>query len=345
MKIFEIFKRIDRNIEDNAWIHVYITLGIIIFINLFLFIVSISTCLYHSKQSVIYWQSALVFIIILLLFSLSLFFIKKPSFKNFNIMLAKCSTYLSLTFFLLFVLVLGIILFNSNYIYIFEQAYISIKNLYFISFFPSSCCFGRDSIIYAIPIFLAFYIPVMIIVGVLVYIFKRKYLLLIELILFHVFIINSMFYPEWNHTRSPASRIKANMHTLQTMIETYAIDYKGKYPRNIEELKKDADLPYKNYWKELWNPYIYKNTMEYIASFTQNKPIGDEVYTIYKDYNIYKYPSIFYAVNKKRTKYWLTAINKSACYSTWFIGVCEEYAFIKDKGKIFYLTNWGKDDE
>lgn len=49
------------------------------------------------------------------------------------------------------------------------------------------------------------------------------------------------------------SSIKANMHTLQTAVETYAVDWKGRYPASIHELLSEAKA--KAYWKELHNPY------------------------------------------------------------------------------------------
>lgn len=49
-------------------------------------------------------------------------------------------------------------------------------------------------------------------------------------------------------------QLKANIHTFQVMLETYAVIYKGIYPENISALIKDA----KNnppYYKNLKNPF------------------------------------------------------------------------------------------
>lgn len=51
------------------------------------------------------------------------------------------------------------------------------------------------------------------------------------------------------------SSVKANMHTLQTAVETYALDWKGKYPRDLQALKTEATRPGREYWKEFTNPY------------------------------------------------------------------------------------------
>lgn len=52
--------------------------------------------------------------------------------------------------------------------------------------------------------------------------------------------------------RAPSSSVKANMHTLQTMVETYAVDYGGVYPPSVQVLEKEAKA--KGYWKDFTNP-------------------------------------------------------------------------------------------
>ncbi len=54
---------------------------------------------------------------------------------------------------------------------------------------------------------------------------------------------------------SRESNSKANAHTLQTMLETYAIA-QGQYPDSIQTLKMAASQPINPYWKELTNPYF-----------------------------------------------------------------------------------------
>lgn len=58
----------------------------------------------------------------------------------------------------------------------------------------------------------------------------------------------------WSVTATDSS-IKANMHTLQTTLETYAVDWGGRYPQTIELLKQDAIA--KRYWREINNPFRY----------------------------------------------------------------------------------------
>lgn len=50
------------------------------------------------------------------------------------------------------------------------------------------------------------------------------------------------------------SSVKANMHTLQTMIETYAVDWGGMYPQTLEQIYAEARQPGREYWKDFSNP-------------------------------------------------------------------------------------------
>lgn len=55
------------------------------------------------------------------------------------------------------------------------------------------------------------------------------------------------------------SSVKANMHTLQSIVETYAVDWGGVYPRDIEALKLEATQAGRDYWKDFTNPYTGKS--------------------------------------------------------------------------------------
>ncbi|MFN4149396.1 MAG: hypothetical protein ACK4IX_00490, partial [Candidatus Sericytochromatia bacterium] len=43
-----------------------------------------------------------------------------------------------------------------------------------------------------------------------------------------------------NESGGRARSVKVNMYTLQTILETYAVDWGGLYPQNLNELKKEA---------------------------------------------------------------------------------------------------------
>ena len=55
--------------------------------------------------------------------------------------------------------------------------------------------------------------------------------------------------------RAKVSSVKANMHTFQTGVETYAVDWSGVYPANTAEFRNEGRQTTKGYWKELKNPF------------------------------------------------------------------------------------------
>lgn len=54
--------------------------------------------------------------------------------------------------------------------------------------------------------------------------------------------------------RSPTSSTLANMHTLQTTLETYGVDWGGTYPRTLAELYQAASTAPNPYWKDAVRP-------------------------------------------------------------------------------------------
>lgn len=68
----------------------------------------------------------------------------------------------------------------------------------------------------------------------------------------------------WSVTATDSS-IKANMHTLQTTLETYAVDWSGRYPQTIELLKQEATA--KKYWREIYNPFRYYDSPPFLPEY------------------------------------------------------------------------------
>lgn len=55
--------------------------------------------------------------------------------------------------------------------------------------------------------------------------------------------------------RAKLSSVKANMHTVQTMLETYAVDWGGTYPGDYATLNQEAtDRSYNKDYKNPFNP-------------------------------------------------------------------------------------------
>ncbi|MFN8576504.1 MAG: hypothetical protein U0354_06580 [Candidatus Sericytochromatia bacterium] len=63
-----------------------------------------------------------------------------------------------------------------------------------------------------------------------------------------------------NNIKDNISSVKANMHRLQTMVETHGVEWKELYPNNIEDLKIEAEkiTKFGGYWKEFKNPFTGK---------------------------------------------------------------------------------------
>mgnify|MGYP001613309122 CR=1 FL=1 len=55
--------------------------------------------------------------------------------------------------------------------------------------------------------------------------------------------------------RAKLSSVKSNMHTIQTMLETYRVDWGGVYPGNVVQLSTEATGAGKTYWKDFANPF------------------------------------------------------------------------------------------
>ncbi|MEZ0374867.1 MAG: DUF3352 domain-containing protein [Candidatus Sericytochromatia bacterium] len=67
------------------------------------------------------------------------------------------------------------------------------------------------------------------------------------------FVRDSLLPPD-SRRRGQSASVRANMHTLQTMVETYGVDHEGLYPHSLAELEKAARNSSYNYWKTLSNP-------------------------------------------------------------------------------------------
>ncbi len=85
--------------------------------------------------------------------------------------------------------------------------------------------------------------------------------------------------------RSKLSSVKANMHTLQTVVETYAVDWGGVYAPNLTALKYEGTRPGREYWKEFTNPFTAKSGAH--LSYSNNLPPTDQPNPLQKGQVIY----------------------------------------------------------
>ncbi|MBC7543640.1 MAG: type II secretion system protein [Candidatus Sericytochromatia bacterium] len=110
--------------------------------------------------------------------------------------------------------------------------------------------------------------------------------------------------------RAKIANVKSNAHTVQTMLESYGVDFGGKYPTTVVLLQQEAQTG--AYWKALSNPFSGLTTTSLetfnTGTFTNGGSVG---------YNMQAADS---------TKYWVYGSDKNKVR-------------IKDKGTDFMLSN------
>ena len=55
--------------------------------------------------------------------------------------------------------------------------------------------------------------------------------------------------------RAKLASVKSNMHTFQTILETYSVDASGNYPKNAADVANSATAGNNKYWKDFKNPF------------------------------------------------------------------------------------------
>jgi len=132
--------------------------------------------------------------------------------------------------------------------------------------------------------------------------------------------------------RAPISSVKANMHTWQTMLETYAIDHK-RYPASVEDLRSASQAASSPYWKNATNPFMrrqgildaYMNLSDYTDPPQNNTYIWG--------LRIYLGP-LHAESNKGMVVY--EYVNPLLYY---IYGTDKHGMFLKDRGREFVLSN------
>jgi prepilin-type N-terminal cleavage/methylation domain-containing protein len=163
---------------------------------------------------------------------------------------------------------------------------------------------------------------------------KRKGFTLIELMVVIVIIgiLVAIALPNFiaAQDRAKLSSVKANMHTIQTTAETYAVDFGGVYAPNLTKLNSEATTAGKVYWKDFKNPFSGTTGagnayMGAAPTAVINSTTG--VATTATD------------VNSGAVVY--DPITTSATITKYFIygGEKTNGTVILDKGSAFYLTN------
>ncbi|MBC7543637.1 MAG: type II secretion system protein [Candidatus Sericytochromatia bacterium] len=75
--------------------------------------------------------------------------------------------------------------------------------------------------------------------------------------------------------RAKIANVKSNAHTVQTMLESYGVDFGGKYPTSVANLQGEAQTG--AYWKALSNPFdgLTTTSLEtFTGTFTNGGAVG-----------------------------------------------------------------------
>jgi len=139
--------------------------------------------------------------------------------------------------------------------------------------------------------------------------------------------------------RAKISSVKANMHTVQTAAETYAVDWGGVYPDKLGNGSGAglvAEGTTKNYWKEFKNPfdgtsgadksYVANNFTTLHYDDTDNNPNCAQT-------------AVSGGIASGRVAYESVTIGTSVTKYYIYGGAKDTGKCVDDKGKAFFLTN------
>lgn len=120
--------------------------------------------------------------------------------------------------------------------------------------------------------------------------------------------------------RAKISSVKANMHTFQTIAETYGVDWGGVYADDVATLSTEATTSSNAYWKDFANPFTSGSGSG--ASYTDFNTTADVGGN-----------ALAGIVG------WDPNANGGATSQYWIYGADKTGAAIEDKGKVLTLSN------
>jgi hypothetical protein len=138
------------------------------------------------------------------------------------------------------------------------------------------------------------------------------------------------------------SSTKANMHTLQTIVETYAVDSGGLCPDNLAKLKAQGQAPGREYWKDFNNPFTrLKGEGKSYAML----PLKNDALVPNPSANLNPFRDILgiriyhdaFMVNS--TSAGMVFYDRVSPSKYYIYGTDKTGGFIMDKGELFTLTN------
>lgn len=128
--------------------------------------------------------------------------------------------------------------------------------------------------------------------------------------------------------RAKISSVKANQHTFQTIVETYAVDWGGVYAGTVIILSSEANTSGRAYWKDFVNPFTSKSGLgnSYsdvgVTGTISTGTGGSSATSSHAGLVVYDPQT----VGNTTTRYYVYGLDKSGLA-------------IRDKGQNFYLTN------
>ena len=141
-----------------------------------------------------------------------------------------------------------------------------------------------------------------------------KISLILNLSSYLLILLALVVLPQHEYQSERGSRpvsIKSNMHTLQTLLETYAVDWGGEFPVDLKALETEAKMAKNPYWKEISDP---NGKSPLLLPGEPVRPFGLE------------YQPIIQAKTKQIMGYWIYGYDKTG-------------KRLKQNGMFFALTN------
>lgn len=135
--------------------------------------------------------------------------------------------------------------------------------------------------------------------------------------------------------RAKIASVKSNMHSFQTMIETYGIDWGGLYPTNYLAIQTEAQA--NAYDKNYQNPFL--GIQVSLANNINCQRLAEVISgsfdpVNYQDRSVYGGPG---GGNCSGQVIYRRAVNLGTTYSIY--GLDKEARWIHDKNRVFALSN------
>lgn len=133
------------------------------------------------------------------------------------------------------------------------------------------------------------------------------------------------------------SGVKANMHTMQTMLEIFAVEY-HYYPASVRELEFHGRTDANRYWRDFANPFT--SNIGYLKSFADYHNMTDYESILSDQYaEIFGFRFLILNRDLSDTIKGLVLYKRISKQKYILYGVDKSGSLLKDKSRIFVLSN------